>query len=130
MEPILLSVLLLGALELFEAWWQRSETLFGVLERGFGYYQKSIFLFFLMHPAFYFIFFVVLATGKLNGWIVAILLLKTLDIFFKIALMRSIFLERKIDTGVEAVLFAKLDPWLFLTGVSLYPMLLYFALTG
>jgi len=64
MEPILLSVLLLGALELFEAWWQRSETLFGVLERGFGYYQKSIFLFFLMHPAFYFIFFVVLATGK------------------------------------------------------------------
>jgi hypothetical protein len=60
---------------------------------------------------------------------VAILLLKTVDIFFKLTLMNKIFVKRTIDETLEMVLSEPLSPWLFLTGASLYPFLLFYALT-
>ena len=129
MESIVSIILILVLLELFEAWWQRAETLFDVLAQGYRYYQKSIFLFLLMHPTFYYILFVILVTKVFNGWMVAILLLKMVDIFFKLTLMNKIFVKRTIDETLEMVLSEPLSPWLFLTGASLYPFLLFYALT-
>jgi len=126
---LLPSLLILLLLELFEAWWQKSDTMRGVLERCYGYYHRSIFLFFLMHPTFYFILFVALSTHILNGWMVAILLLKSVDIFFKIALMRALFVQREYDDTIAAIIDQPLSPWIFLTGATLYPFLLFYALS-
>lgn len=129
MESISVIILVLILLELFEAWWQKDKTLFDVLARGYHYYQKSIFLFLLMHPTFYYILFVILFMNVFNGWMVTILLLKTVDIFFKLTLMNKLFVEKTIDASLEMILSEPLSPWLFLTGVSLYPFLLFYALT-
>jgi hypothetical protein len=125
----MLFVLTLIVLELFEAWWQRAETMIGVLANGYRYYQKSIFLFFLMHPSFYFILFVILFTQTLNGWMITILLLKVVDIFFKITLMQNLFVQNKVDEMMGSILQEPLSPWIFLTGAGLYPFLLFYALT-
>ena len=54
MENALLLTSILIMLEFFEAYMQRATTLYGVIEKLYGWYSKSIFFFFLMHPAFYF----------------------------------------------------------------------------
>ena len=48
MENALFFTIILLFAELFEAYIQRSQTLLGVLEKLYAYYQKSIFLFFLI----------------------------------------------------------------------------------
>ncbi len=129
MDTLIALILILIILELFEAWWQRSDTMMGVLAEGYHYYQKSIFLFFLMHPSFYYILFVILFTQVLNGWMVTILLLKSVDLFFKITMMQNIFLKGEADDVLGSFLEEPLSPWIFLTGVSLYPFLLFYALS-
>ena len=128
MDTLIALILILIILELFEAWWQRSDTMIGVLALGYHYYQKSIFLFFLMHPSFYYMLFVILFTQALNGWMVTILLLKSVDLFFKITMMQNIFVKEEVDEMLGSFLEEPLSPWIFLTGASLYPFLLFYAL--
>ncbi len=115
-------------LELFEAWWQRADTLRGVLTNGYVYYSKSIFFFFFMHPAYSFTLFVVLLLDLLNGWMIAILFFKTVDIFFKITLMKGLYEEGDLDPGLIEILDQPLSPWLFLSGAGLYPFLLAYGI--
>ncbi|HSR74492.1 MAG TPA: hypothetical protein VLL31_06575, partial [Sulfurovum sp.] len=84
MENALLFTFILLLAELFEAFLQRSETLLGVLVKLYAYYQKSIFLFFLIQPGFYIVLFVILYTGVLNASMVFLLAIKIFDIFYKI----------------------------------------------
>jgi len=128
MNDIAYLILILIVLELFEAYWQRSDTMTGLLANGYYYYQKSIFLLFLMHPSFYFILFVLLYTDTLNGWIVAILLFKSIDIFLKIALMRSLFVYDDLTQEIRDIIGEPLSPWLFSMGLGVYPIMLYYAL--
>jgi hypothetical protein len=128
MSDMALLVLILIFLEMFEALWQRADNMMSVLKNGYHYYQKSIFLFLLMHPSFYYILFVSLLTNILNGWIVAILLFKTIDIFLKIVLMQNIFVKGEIDEDMLPFLEERVTPWIFLMGLGLYPPLLIYAL--
>jgi hypothetical protein len=82
-----------------------------------------------MHPAFYYIFFVILYTDTLNWWFIAILFFKTIDLFFKITLMRGLYEEKDIAGDILMILKEPLSPWLFLTGLGLYPFLLFYGLT-
>jgi len=129
MNTILLLVAVMIVLELLEAWWQKADTLMGVLANSYHYYQKSVFLFFLMHPTFYYTLFVILLAQVFNGWMVTILLLKSVDIFFKLAMIKSIFVQNRVDDTLGRILYEPLSPWIFLTGASLYPFLLFYALT-
>lgn len=129
MDEVVAIILIMIILELFEAWWQKADTVADVLARCYRYYQKTVFLFFLMHPTFYYTLLVILVTKVFNGWMVAILLLKSVDIFFKLFMMKSLFVERTMDDSMRAVISEPLSPWIFLTGVSLYPFLLFYALT-
>ncbi len=128
MENALVLTLILVMLEIFEALMQRAETLYGVIERLYNWYRKSIFLFFLMHPGFYFVLFVVVATGVFNVYMVIILVMKIFDLFYKIELIKTIFLKQHIPSDLAAMLEWKIPGWFFLTGAALYPPLLYYAL--
>lgn len=122
-------VLLLFIAELFEAFMQRSQTLLGVLEKLYRYYQKSIFLFFLIQPGFYVILLIVMMTGILNITMVLLLAIKVFDIFYKIELIKSVFLEGYVPQEIARILTWKMPSWFFLMGVGIYPPLLYVALS-
>jgi hypothetical protein len=128
METALSFTLVLVILELFEAMMQRADTLGGVIERLYGWYQKSIFLFFLVHPTFYFILFVVIVTDLLNFYMVMIIAMKVFDLFYKLELIKAIFIKQKVPADLAAMLAWRIPSWFFLTGVMLYPPLLYLAL--
>jgi hypothetical protein len=128
MDNALLLTSLLLFLELFEAFMQRSGTLYGVMENLYSWYRKSIFLFFLMHPAFYFILFVVIATDILNIYMIAILTLKIFDLFYKVELIKKIFIKQDIPQDLAAMLEWQIPSWFFLMGALRYPPLLYYGL--
>ena len=128
MENVLLLTFILMILEFFEAVMQRSDTLYGVMQKLYGWYRKSIFLFFLIHPAFYFTLFVVVLTGQLNFYLTLILAMKIFDLFYKLALIRKIFIQREVPPDMQAMLEWKIPVWFFLTGMMLYPPLLYYGL--
>lgn len=128
METLWMLILVSVVLELTEVFLQRADTLYGVMQRLYGWYKKSIFLFFLIHPTFYFTLFVTLATDRLNLYMLVIIAMKVFDLFYKIELIRSIFVRQQIPADLQAMLAWKIPSWFFLTGVMLYPPLLYCAL--
>jgi len=128
MEHALTFTLILLTLELFEAFVQHAPTLGGVIERLYGWYRKSIFLFFLVHPTFYFILYVVMETGVLNFYMIVIIAMKIFDIFYKLELIKGIYIKQQIPAEMAAMLEWRIPSWFFLTGVLLYVPLLYYAL--
>ncbi len=128
MENALLFTFILLLAELFEAYIQRSETLLGVLQKLYTYYQKHIFLFFLIQPGFYVILFIVLLTGVLNLSMVFLLAIKIFDIFYKIELIKKVFIQGEVSQEVAQMLAWKMPPYFFLMGVAMYPPLLFYAL--
>jgi hypothetical protein len=129
MENVLLLTSILIILELFEAYMQRASTLYGVIEKLYGWYSKSIFFFFLMHPAFYFTLFVVIATDRLNIYMILLLAFKIFDLFYKLELIKKIFIQQKVPQDLGTMLEWKIPSWFFLMGVGLYPPLMFYALT-
>ena len=129
MENALLFTTILLFAELFEAYIQRAQTLLGVLEKLYAYYQKSIFLFFLIQPGFYFILLVVLLTEVLNVTMVFLLAIKIFDLFYKIELIKKVFIEREVSQEIAQMLEWKMPSMFFFMGAALYPPLLFYALT-
>jgi len=129
MENALLFTIILLFAELFEALMQRSPTLLGVLEKLYVYYQKSIFLFFLVQPGFYIILFVVVLTGVLNVTMVLLIAIKVFDLFYKIELIKKVFIAREVPQEIAQMLQLKMPSIFFLMGAGLYPPLLFYALT-
>ena len=130
MENILTFVIILIVLELFEAYMQKADTLYHVMEKLNVWYQKSIFAFFLIHPSFYFVLFVVVVTDTLNIYMLLILTFKIFDMFYKIELIKSIFIRQKVPADLSAMLEWPIPGWFFLFGAGLYPPLLFYALLG
>ena len=71
-------ILIFIVLEIFEVEWQKAGTLIGMLARMFHHYNKSIFIFLLMHPTFYFIAFVMVLSDY-NIYVVSAFLMKSID---------------------------------------------------
>ena len=122
-------VLLLLLAEFFEAITQRSQTLLGVLEKLYSYYKKSIFFFLLMQPGFYVILFAVVETGVLNLSMIFLLAIKIFDIFYKIELIKKVFIAREVSMEIAQMLEWKMPSWFFLMGVGMYPPLLFYTLS-
>jgi len=128
MNEALFYTLLLAAAELFEGYIQRAPTLLGVLQRLYHYYRKSIFLFFLVQPGFYLLLFIVLKTGVFNLTMIFLVALKVFDIFYKIELIKQVFLKQEVGAELAEMLQWQLPSWFFLLGALLYPPMLYYAL--
>ena len=129
MEIVLLWTFILIGLELLEAFLQRANTLGGVLQNLYRYYEKSIFLFFLAHPGFYFVLFVALYSNILNAGMISIIAFKVFDIFYKIELIKQIFIQKKVSKEMTEMLEWKIPLWFFFIGASVYPLLLFYALS-
>jgi len=129
MNNIYSLIIILIHLELIEAYIQHSDTLYGVMENLYGWYKKSIFLFFLIHPAFYFTLFVIIITDILNSYMILLLVFKVFDMFYKLELIKTIFIKQSISQDLAQMLEWKIPSWFFLMGVGVYPPLLFYALS-
>jgi len=123
---LLLFILFLMA-EFFEIIWQKSPTLQAMMEKIYGYYQKSPYLLYLMHPSYILSIYLFYLTNY-NPWILAILVIKSIDIIFKVILIQKLFITQDLSDEISMMLKQPLAPIMLFIGISLYPYLLFMAL--
>ena len=115
-------------LELFEAAMQYAPTLGGVIERLYGYYRRSVFFFFAMHPSFAYILYVVLAADVFNWAMLFIIAFKIFDIFYKLEIIKARYIQGNMPPELAAMMTWRLPWWLFLANAAIYVPMLYMAL--
>jgi len=127
-EVILNYLLLYVILEFFEVSWQKAPSLMGMLLRMYHYYNKSIWLFLLMHPTFYFaIGFAILS--NYDGFALLLVGIKTLDIVTKISLIQQVFIKKELTQELSLILLAPINGFLPYIGLFLYPILILLTLS-
>ncbi len=126
-DLILNYVLLFVLLEFFEVSWQKAPTIMGMIIKMHRYYSKSIFLFLIMHPTFYFSIGFAMLTD-LNMYAMILLFLKTLDISAKILLIEQIYTKRELSQELSLILLAPINNFLPYIGIFIYPLLILLAL--
>ena len=122
-----LYLILFIAAEIFEIAWQKSPTLLSMLEKIYGYYQKSPFLLYLMHPSYIFALYLFYLSNY-NLWILVILMIKSIDIIFKVQLIQKHFVLDELSEEMKAMLKLPLHPIMLTMGLMIYPYLLYLAI--
>ena len=127
-ENILNYILIFMALELYEVLWQKANTLIGMLARMYQHYHKSVFIFLLMHPTFYFLVFFMML-NDFNIYAVILLGIKTMDISMKLILIKQVFIDKEISSEMSMMLLMPLHKFLPYIGLVAYPPLIYMALT-
>jgi len=99
----------------------------GMLLRMHKYYSKSIFLFLIMQPTFYFsIGFAMLS--NLNIYAMILLFLKTADVATKILLIEQIFKKKELSKELSQLLLTPINNFLPYMGLFIYPTLIILAL--
>ncbi|MBN2894900.1 MAG: hypothetical protein JXK05_03290 [Campylobacterales bacterium] len=99
----------------------------GMLLRMHRYYARSVVLFLLMHPTFYFVIFLVLEQG-LSPLLGVILFVKTFDIATKIVLIEQVFIKRRLSQKMTLMLLTPLGNYLPYVPLLIYPPMLFVAL--
>jgi len=122
-----LYLILFIAAEIFEILWQKSPTLLSMLEKIYGYYQKSPFLLYLMHPSYIFALYLFYLSNY-NLWILVILMIKSIDIIFKVQLIQKHFVLDELSEEMKSMLKLPLHPIMLTMGLMIYPYLLYLAI--
>lgn len=115
------------ALELFEISWQKAGSLMKMMVKLYQKYDRSVLLFLLFHPTYYFAIWLALATDY-NAVAVAIVLIKTLDITTKILLIQQIFEKRELSPEMTAMLLTPIPPLLPYLSLFIYTPLVMLAL--
>ena len=72
----------------------------------------------------------VIVTDVLNLYMILLLSIKVFDLFYKIELIKKIFIQENVPSDLAAMLEWQIPNWFFLMGVGLYPPLLFYALIG
>ena len=94
---ILLLFLIFVALEFFESTWQKSDTLYGLINNNFSIFNKNIILYFLLHTTFFYRIFLSFYLNNFTFWMSSILVIKFLDISFKLTLMQKLSSGKEIN---------------------------------
>jgi len=116
-------ILLFVLLEFYEISWQKAPSIMGMLIRMHKYYSKSIFLFLIMQPTFYFaIGFAILTDYNVSAMI--LLFIKTADVATKIILIEQVFKKRELTQELSLVLLAPINGFLPYMGLVFYPVLI------
>ena len=124
---ILSLLLIFVALEFFESSWQKSDTLYGLIKNNFSIFQKNIFLYFLLHITFFYTIYLSFSLSNFTFWMNSILIIKFLDISFKLTLMQ------KLARGKEIAEIIPMDVKMTIVfrymNVLIYPLSFLFAVS-
>ena len=122
-ELILNYLILFIALELYEISWQKADSIMGMIIRMHKQYSKSIFLFLIMNPTFYFsIWFAMVSDYSPSAMI--LLFIKTMDVATKILLIEMVFIKKELSQDLALILLAPINKFLPYIGIFLYPILI------
>ena len=100
MDTIIFLFSLFIVLELFESNWQKSDTLYGLLNKNYLVYKKNMFLYFIMNPTFLFSLYLAITLNNFGFWMSSIIVLKFLDISMRLNIMNKIDKNEDITTLV------------------------------
>ena len=127
-DTVLNYIILFMVLELYEVLWQKANTLLGMLARMYQHYHKSVFVFLLMHPTFYFLVGFMMLSDY-NIYAVLLFSIKTMDISMKLILIKQVFIDKEVSSEMSLMLLTPLHKLLPYIGLIAYPPLIYMALT-
>ena len=128
MEIVMQIVTMMILLELFEIYIQRADTLREMIDNLYYYYNRSVFLFFLVHPTFYYVLGVTLYFDTFNFYSITILVLKALDLFFKVELIKQRYYEPVMDAELEKMMELKITLGVKFLAPFTYVPLLYLSI--
>ena len=126
-EVILNYILLFIILEIYEVSWQKAPSIMGMIIRMHKYYSKSIFLFLIMQPTFYFSIGFAMLTNYSSSALF-LLFIKTFDIATKILLIEQVFIKRELSQELSLILLAPINNFLPYIGLLIYPILIVLAI--
>ena len=119
-ELILNYLILFIALELYEISWQKADSIMGMLIKMYAQYSKSVFLFLIMNPTFYFsIWF-----AMVSDYSISAMFIKTMDVATKVLLIDMVFIKKELPQDLALVLLAPINKFLPYIGLILYPILI------
>jgi hypothetical protein len=78
------------ALELFESNWQKSDSLYGLINNNYLLFKKNIFLYFILHMTFFYTIFLSFYFHNFGFWMSSIFIVKFADISFKLSIMKKL----------------------------------------
>lgn len=126
MTTYLFLILIFIFLEIFESTWQKAPTLYGVIYNNYSMYKKNIFYYFLLNPTFIYSIFLAFYLNLFNFWISSIVVIKFIDISFRLHLIN------KLSQGNDITHMLPNDLKMNLTfrylNVLIYPMSFIFGL--
>ena len=122
---ILSLLLIFIAVEIFESNWQKSDSMYGLISNNFTMYQKSIFLYFTLHLSFFYTIFVSIYLNNFSFWMSSILVIKFLDIAFKLNMMQKLSNGLAIEEVMPINI--KMTPIFRYMNVLMYPLSFIFA---
>ena len=126
-DVVLNYIFLFIILEIYEISWQKAPSIMGMLIRMYKHYQKSIFLFLIMQPTFYFAIGFAILTNYAPSALI-LLFIKTFDIATKILLIEQIFTKKELSQELSLILLAPINSFLPYIGVIIYPILIALAI--
>lgn len=126
-DVIINYILIFIILEIYEISWQKAPSIMGMLIRMYKYYQKSIFVFLIMQPTFYFAIGFAMLTNYAPSAMI-LLFIKTFDIATKILLIEQVFTKKELSQDLSLVLLAPINSFLPYIGLIIYPPLIALAI--
>ena len=126
-DLILNYILLFILLEIYEISWQKAPSIMGMLIRMYKHYQKSIFVFLIMQPTFYFAIGFAILTNYAPSALI-LLFIKTFDIATKILLIEQVFTKKELSQELSLMLLAPINNFLPYIGLLIYPPLIALAI--
>ena len=128
METALQIIFALILLELLELYLHQANRLDELIDKLYGYYRESIFLFFIVHPTFYFVLGVLLYFDAFNFYGITVLMLKVFDIFFRIELIKQRYYLPNMDAELKKMMEMKLTFSMKFLALFVHVPLLYMAI--
>ncbi|CAA6818310.1 MAG: Unknown protein [uncultured Sulfurovum sp.] len=130
MEILLQVIFFMLLFELLEIYLHRADTLATLIDKLYVYYNQSIFIFFLVHPSFYYVLGVLLYFDAFNFYGMIILILKTFDLFFKIELIKQRYFKKSMDSELKKMMGMKLTFSMKFLSILVHVPLLYMGISS
>ncbi len=126
MDNILFLFAIFMALELFEAYWQKADDLYGLIYNNYLVYKKSIFNFLLFNPTFFYTLLLIFSLNHNSLLLYAMAGIKFVDIYFRITMVKRLDESHKMEEIIPVNV--KMSIFYRYLNTIIYPITFLFAL--
>jgi hypothetical protein len=128
MDSFIILISIFVAMEAFESNWQKADTFYGLIENNYKIYSKGIGYYFALNPTFVYSIYLAFALNNFGFWMSCIIVLKFVDISFRLHLMSKISKDESIEHLIPVDM--NMNIYLRYLNVIIYPLCFVFAVTS